>query len=179
MNWWPIVCQNMPLDNLQDMPDMHGTRLLLHCHTTMTLRYAHAGERLTALEAIGEAAAGREAEREMQPAREMAQGTPQIEPASAAIMKDQDPVPSHEAVHETVQATVQAQELDRAVGEEVRDMSAMSLEDHEEEWRKLDAMDELTRERLPVRSNEAGMAREELQESSRERTKDQDFGMEM
>lgn len=140
---------------------------------------ANTGERLTALEAIGETAAGREVEREVQPPREMVQGTPQIEPAGAAIMQDQDsvqdPVPSHEAVHETVQT----QELDRAVEEEVRDMSAMSLEDHEAEWRELDDMDELTREPVPMRSNEAGMAREEPQELSQERTKDQDFGMEM
>ena len=105
----------------------------------------------------------------------MAREALQIEPASAAIMQDQDLVPSHEAVHETVQT----QELDRVVEEEVRDMSAMSLEDHEAEWRELDDMDELTRERVPVRSNEAGMAREEPQEPSQERTKGQDFGMEM
>lgn len=78
-------------------------------------------------------------------------------------------------------------------------MSAMSLEDHEAGWRELDDMDELTRERVPVRSNVAGMAREEPQESSREissdrakdrakdrvkdrvkdRAMDGDFGMEM
>ena len=49
--------------------------------------------------------------------------------------------------------------------EEVRDLSTMSLDGHEAEWRE---MDELTRERVPARSSEAGMAREEPQKPSRE-----------
>lgn len=77
-----------------------------------------------------------------------------------------------------------AQDHDRAVEEEVRDMSTMALEEHEAEWRELDQADRRAAERQlgeAERSHEteAETTKGETQEPSHEKTKDRDFGMEM
>ena len=123
---------------------------------------ANTGERLTALEAIGEAAAGREVE------REMAREEPQVEQMARTNTREHD----------------LAQDHDRTVQEEVRDMSPMAREEHEAEWRELDQADRRAAERQlgeaeQSHETEAEMTKGEPQAQSHEKTKDRDFGMEM